>query len=186
MFQTKLIPYSSYAIGATIPKDRLPEALLWDTANPYHYLRVDHGKNADYAIFGGEDHKTGQAEDHAAGTPNWKRRSASICRTRLAAHRWSGQVIETNDGLPFIGETAHRQLVATGFAGNGMTFGTLAGMMACDRVLDRENAWQELFDVNRKKLRGGAWRLIKENLDYPYYLCRSLHLGGGHALHQAW
>jgi Rieske Fe-S protein len=26
--------------------------------------------------------------------------------------------------------------------------------------------------VNRKKLRGGAWRLVKENLDFPYYLVR--------------
>ena len=50
-----------------------------------------------------------------------------------AAHvdpRWSGQVIETNDGLPYIGTIAERQFVATGFSGNGMTFGTLAGMMA--------------------------------------------------------
>ena len=51
--------------------------------------------------------------------------------------RWSGQVIETNDGLPYIGETAERQFVATGFAGNGMTFGTLAAMMARDAALGR-------------------------------------------------
>ncbi|HUE17745.1 MAG TPA: FAD-dependent oxidoreductase [Planctomycetaceae bacterium] len=170
MFQTKLIPYSSYAIGATLPKGSVPEVLLWDTGNPYHYLRIDRRRTADYAIFGGEDHKTGQTDDHAG---RYKRLEELLRRYLPKARvrdRWSGQVIETNDGLPFIGETAPRQFVATGFAGNGMTFGTLAAMMACDRVLERDNPWQELFDVNRKKLRGGAWRLIKENLDFPYYL----------------
>ena len=66
-------------------------------------------------------------------------------------HRWSGQVIETIDGLPYIGETAENQFVGTGLAGNGMTFGTLAATMACDRVVGRENPWQDLFDVGRKK-----------------------------------
>src|SRR5206468_3834411 len=85
-------------------------------------------------------------------------------------HRWSGQVIETNDGLPFIGESAERQFAATGFAGNGMTFGTLSAMMAVDAALGRKNPWRELFDFHRAKLRGGTWNYIRENKDYPYYL----------------
>ena len=41
-------------------------------------------------------------------------------------HRWSGQVIETPDGLPYIGETADASVRRRpGFSGNGMTFGTL-------------------------------------------------------------
>jgi len=60
LLQTKLAPYSSYVVGAEIPKDTLPEALFWDTADPYDYLRIDHGAAADYAVFGGQDRKTGQ------------------------------------------------------------------------------------------------------------------------------
>src|ERR1051325_9839666 len=70
-------------------------------------------------------------------------------------HRWLGQVIETNDGLPFIGETAENQFVATGFCGNGFTLGTLAALMARDCFLKRSNPWSDLLDVNRKKLLGG-------------------------------
>ena len=89
-------------------------------------------------------------------------------------------MIETNDGLPYIGETADRQFVATGFAGNGMTFGTLSAMMARDAVLRQKNPWQDLFSVNRKKLRGGTWDYVKENLDYPYYLVKDrLEVGRG-------
>ena len=57
-----------------------------------------------------------------------------------------------------------------------MTFGTLAGMMACDGVLDRRNPWTDLFDVDRKKI-GSAWNYIKENADYPYYLIRDRFAG---------
>ena len=42
-------------------------------------------------------------------------------------------MIETADGLPYIGETATHQFAGTGYSGNGMTFGTLAGMMAAGR-----------------------------------------------------
>ena len=44
-------------------------------------------------------------------------------------NQWSGQVIETPDGLPFIGDVGSNQYIATGFGGNGMTFGTLAALI---------------------------------------------------------
>jgi Rieske Fe-S protein len=87
------------------------------------------------------------------------------------SHRWSGQVIETPDGLPYIGEITKRQFIATGFAGNGMTFGTLAGVMARDVVTGVKNPWLQLFDPHRKKLRGVVDYLL-ENKDYPFYMVR--------------
>ena len=76
------------------------------------------------------------------------------------------------DGLPFIGETSPGQFVATGFGGNGMTFGTIAGMMARDAVLGRANPWREIFDPGRTSVRAGAWDYVRENTDYLYYLIR--------------
>src|SRR5438105_555721 len=60
LFQSKLALYTSYALGARLPAGALPEALFWDTGDPYYYLRVDRRRGFDLAIFGGEDHKTGQ------------------------------------------------------------------------------------------------------------------------------
>jgi glycine/D-amino acid oxidase-like deaminating enzyme/nitrite reductase/ring-hydroxylating ferredoxin subunit len=169
LFQSKLAPYTSYAVGARLPKGAVPDALFWDTADPYRYLRIDAHRGYDYAIFGGEDHKTGQHTDPELCFNRLEETLASLLPEAKVDCRWSGQVIETNDGLPFIGETADKQFAATGFAGNGMTFGTLAAMMAVDAVLGRNNPWRELFDVGRKKLRGGTWDYLKENIDYPYY-----------------
>jgi len=50
-------------------------------------------------------------------------------------------------------------------------------MMAVDAFLGKKNPWSELFDVSRKKLKGGTWDYLKENKDYPYYLLRDW-LGG--------
>ncbi len=86
--------------------------------------------------------------------------------------RWLGQVVETNDGLPFIGESATDQFIATGFCGNGFTLGTLSAMMARDRFIGKPNPWFDLFDVGRRKLLGGTWSYVTENLDYPYHLIR--------------
>jgi glycine/D-amino acid oxidase-like deaminating enzyme/nitrite reductase/ring-hydroxylating ferredoxin subunit len=177
LFQTKLALYTSYVVSGRVRKGQVPDGLFWDTADPYHYLRLEPHRDYDMVIFGGEDHKTGQAAD------------TTKCYDRLAAaltalipgiditHRWSGQVIETPDGLPYIGETADRQFAATGFSGNGLTFGTVGAMMACDRVLGRPNPWSELFDTGRTKIRGGLWDYIRENKDYPYYMIRDRFAG---------
>ena len=134
LLQSKLAPYSSYAIGGWVKRGTVPEALFWDTGDPYDYLRVDRRHDHDYVIFGGEDHKTGQVEDTAQCFARLEQRLKASAAGISVTHRWTGQVIETNDGLPYIGETAERQYVATGFSGNGMTFGTLSAMMFADSV----------------------------------------------------
>jgi glycine/D-amino acid oxidase-like deaminating enzyme/nitrite reductase/ring-hydroxylating ferredoxin subunit len=172
-FQTKLALYTSYAIGARVPRGSIPQASFWDTNDPYQYLRVDRHGDEDYAILGGEDHKTGQVEETES---RYRRLEATLLRiapTAIVGHRWSGQVIETNDGLPFIGESSPGQFIATGFSGNGMTFGTLAAMMASDWSAQKKNPWTNLFAPSRKKLKGSAWDYLKENADYPYYLMKT-------------
>lgn len=177
LFQSKLALYSTYAVGAKVPSGQLPEASFWDTSEPYNYLRIHRHQEFDYAILGGEDHKTGQATDTSESYRRLEQRMLRFIPEAKIDHRWSGQVIDTNDGLPFIGELVPHQFGATGYAGNGMTFGTLGAMMATDAVLKRRNPWTDLFDPGRKKLLGGAWTYLKENKDYPYYLLRDW-LGG--------
>ena len=139
LLMTKLYLYTSYALGAKLPHGVLPEALFWDTDSPCHYLRVDRRRGFDYAIFGGEDHKTGQEERTEDVYARLERKLRKWIPKAVVKNRGSGQVIETNDGLPFIGETAEKQFVATDFSGNGMTFGTLGAMMAVDACLERKN-----------------------------------------------
>jgi Rieske Fe-S protein len=171
LFQTKLSLYSSYVLGASIPRGALPLALFWDTKNPYDYLRVHPRTGFDYAIFGGEDQKTGQGQTPSRCYDRLLAKLKKIVPEAQIEHRWSGQVIETNDGLPVIGENADRQFIATGFCGNGITFGTISAMMARDWATGTKNPWTELFAADRKMVRA-PWDYLKENKDYPYYFVK--------------
>ncbi len=123
-------------------------------------------------IFGGRDVKTGQESDTENVFRQLQARLRSILPNANVERRWMGQVVETDDGLPFIGENEDREFIATGFCGNGFTFGTLAAMMARDRFLGRENAWTTLFRTGRSPFHGGTWRYLQENADFPFYFLR--------------
>lgn len=177
LFQTKLALYTSYVVAGKMPRGALPDALFWDTGDPYRYLRLDtHGEH-DVVIIGGEDHKTGQALDTSACYTRLEQSLTALIPDLEISHRWSGQVIETADGLPYLGQTADHQYAATGFGGNGITFGTLGAVIACDGILGRRNPWAELFSPDRSAIRHGLWDYIKENADYPYYLIRDRFAG---------
>ena len=174
---TKQAPYLSYVIAARIPVNSVPFALYWDTDDPFHYVRLHraHGANVDiddhdYLIVGGEDHKTGQADD---GEQRFERLEAwareRFPEIQYIEHRWAGQVMESIDGLPFIGRNPlddDNVYVATGFSGLGMTGGTLAGMILTDLICGRPNPWADLYDPSRKaKSLSALGHFAKENLN---------------------
>ncbi len=172
LFQTKLMLYTSYAVGAPLKRGTAPIASYWDTKDPYSYLRIHEGARGDYAILGGQDHKTGQVRKTEPRFRALEKEFRELFPGAEIDFRWSGQVIDTTDGLPYIGPNEERQFIATGFAGNGMTFGTISGLMARDWVTGAKNPWQELFAPGRKKLKGSAWTYLLENKDYPLHLIK--------------
>ncbi len=163
VIHSKQAPYRTFVIGARVPTDSVPVALYWDTADPYHYVRLQ----GDVLIVGGEDHKTGQEDDgydRFAYLEAWARERFPVGDVE---YRWSGQVMEPVDGLAYIGrnpgDKAHI-LVATGDSGQGMTHGTIAGILLTDLVLGRPNPWETLYDPSRKSLRSAA-EYLKENVN---------------------
>jgi glycine/D-amino acid oxidase-like deaminating enzyme/nitrite reductase/ring-hydroxylating ferredoxin subunit len=180
--QSKLARYTSYVVAGRIATGEVPDALLWDTADPYHYCRIQPATSHDVMIFGGEDHKTGQASHTAACLKRLEDTAVGLVPGIQITHRWSGQVIETVDGLPYIGEIAPGQFRATGFSGNGLTFGTLSAMMASDWIENKANEWASLFDPGRRVTTAAAWIYLKENADYPLYRVRDWLQEGAQSL----
>jgi glycine/D-amino acid oxidase-like deaminating enzyme/nitrite reductase/ring-hydroxylating ferredoxin subunit len=171
---TKQAPYRTYVVGARVPSGSVPRVLMWDTEDPYHYVRLqtlkndEGGPSYDVLIVGGEDHKTGQAEDF---DERW-RRLEEWTRERFPSveefeYRWSGQVMEPVDGMAYIGRNPHDSdnvFIATGDSGHGMTHGTIAGLLLTDLITGRENEWATLYDPSRLSLRAGG-EYAKENLN---------------------
>jgi len=152
---TKIAPYTTYAIAAEVPDGSFQPGLYWDTEDPYHYLRLHTLPDGKVVlIVGGEDHRTGQAKDQ---NERWGRLVAWT-RERFpqlgeVLFHWSGQVMETLDGLGYIGQDpggGKNVYVATGDSGMGMTHGTLAGKLLCDLIQGRDNPWRALYEPSRK------------------------------------
>ena len=177
---TKQTPWLTYVIGARIPRGAVMRALYWESGFPYHYARIQGGTlssaGGDILIVGGEDHRTGQADD----TEERYARLGKWARTRFPfideiAYTWSGQIMQSVDGLAFIGRNpmdASNVYVVTGDSGNGMTYGTIAAILITDLIEERPNSWQSLYDPSRKSLRsartfaGEAVRMAAQYADW--------------------
>ena len=169
VIHTKQAPYRTYVIGALVPRGHAPEVLLWDTSDPYHYVRLQRlSRTNDVLIVGGEDHKTGQADDankRFRRLEKWTRERFPAARK--VEFRWSGQVMEPVDGLAFIGQNPLDEksiFIATGFSGTGMTYGTISGMLLTDLIQARQNEWAGLYDPSRVTP-GAIRQFAEENLN---------------------
>lgn len=158
---TKQAPYTSYVVAAEVAAGSVTKALYWDTLDPYHYVRVQSqpDRDTDLLLVGGEDHKTGQADDAEARYAKleaWGRERFPSMQG--ITHRWSGQVYESLDGLAFIGLNPgdNAIYVVTGDSGMGMTHGTIAGMLLRDRILGRNNPWTDVYNPERKPVKAAG------------------------------
>lgn len=159
LVHAELKPQRSYIIAAEL-EDEPPDCLLWDTAQPYHYLRrVDRGPGRPpVLLLGGADHPTGilrSGADPYGELEAWMRERF---RVRRLVDRWSAQFYETIDGFPYVGKplTGHHLYVATGYAGDGLTLGTACGSIVADLVQGNESELSALFSPTRLKMKAAA------------------------------
>ena len=166
---TKQWPYRTYVVGAKIPKEKLPYSMWWDTGNreskwvaqPYHYVRLaEFDEQYDILLVGGEDHRTGQADDEGINEEDRYKKLEDWTKKRFPSiedivYKWSGQVMEPIDSLAYIGKNPGDDniYIITGDSGNGMTHGTLGGLIITDIIMERDNPWIKLYSPSRITLK---------------------------------
>ncbi len=176
----KQASYRSYVLAGRIPRGSVPRALYWDTATPFHYVRTVSLPAGELLLVGGEDHKTGYDDgaelEHHRLLEGWARRTFPMLGA--ITHAWSGQVIESMDGLGFIGRIEEHPdvFVATGDSGDGLTHGTVAAMLLTDLVLGRVSPWTDLYDPNRLRLRALP-TVVRESLGVAAQMTRWITAG---------
>ncbi|MEO7976038.1 FAD-dependent oxidoreductase [Flavobacterium sp.] len=152
---TKQHAYRTYVIAGKIPKGKLPYSLWWDTGDqeskwfsqPYHYVRLEnYDDKYDLLIAGGEDHKTGQADEENILESERYERLEAWTRNYFPmlddiSYRWSGQVMEPLDSLGSMGKNPGDDniYIITGDSGNGMTHTTIGAMIICDSIMGIKN-----------------------------------------------
>ena len=178
----KQVPMRTYAIAGRVAKGSVPDALVWDTLEAYHYVRMqplDDG--ADLLIVGGEDHRSGEENDmdaRFAALESWTR--ARYPAFAVADYRWSGQVLEPDDFMPFSGRNPGTEniYIHTGDSGQGITNAVAGALTILPLILGEDSRFAELFDPGRK---AGALASIGEFVKGQVGAARNMaeHLGPG-------
>lgn len=168
--QTKLARYQSYVVSGPSPVD-LP-GLYWDMEDPYHYIRGFVLDGQPHLVVGGEDHKTGKERDTQGALDRLATYAARL--GVQVRHAWSAQWLKPVDGLPFIGRNSNSKhvFVATGFLGNGLTFGTIAAQLLADACVGKTSALARHFEATRITPMASFKEFVTENVDYPVHLVR--------------
>lgn len=169
LLHLRCAPYRSYAMAIRLKNDAdYPDALAYDTYDPYHYYRTHIVNGEKYLIAGGEDHKTAQEENTDKCFLQLESYVRKYYDIEKIAYKWSSQYFEPADGLPYIGHLPghpNNIYAATGFGGNGMIYSGVSALLLKSLLLGEESKYQDLFNPNRIKPVAGFTNFIKQNAD---------------------
>lgn len=149
---TKQVPMRTYAIAGKVAADGIEDALVWDTLEAYHYVRLQPaGEGQAWLIVGGEDHRSGTENDmdeRFARLESWARERFPVT---AFDYRWSGQVMEPADFLPYSGrDGSDRIYLHSGDSGQGITNGVAGALNFIALYRNDKARFGDLFDPSRK------------------------------------
>jgi len=169
-------PYRSYVVAAHVKDNCYPEGHFWDLDRPPH-ATCTHAistNNPELIMVAGSHHKTGQGGNmhaHYEELETFLRDHFSVSEI---AYRWSAQHYQSADDVPYIGlasRSAKHTYLATGYFADGLLYGTLAGIIIGDLILEKNNPLIDIYQSNRFKPVASAKFVAKENMNvFAQYL----------------
>jgi glycine/D-amino acid oxidase-like deaminating enzyme/nitrite reductase/ring-hydroxylating ferredoxin subunit len=151
LVQSQLEVVREYGIAAPSHDAGPAPGVYWCVGRERHSLRgfTEHGRS--YLVAVGSAHPTGDPDIGRDRYQHLEQYARAHFQTGPVEYRWSAQRYRARDKLPFIGRNvdAAHTYIATGFSGDGLTYGTLAGMLLADEILGRDNPWRALYRVER-------------------------------------
>ncbi|MES2762635.1 MAG: FAD-dependent oxidoreductase [Bacteroidota bacterium] len=137
--------------------DQLPgffeKSLLWNTADPYLYIREDNGR----LIIGGRDEQYYNPQKREAVLVRKAKKLKEDFNKLFPTiefetqFSWAGTFGSTKDGLPYIGtyDKKPNGYFALGFGGNGITFSAIAAEFIAKHIKDKGYKIPAMFGFNR-------------------------------------
>jgi glycine/D-amino acid oxidase-like deaminating enzyme/nitrite reductase/ring-hydroxylating ferredoxin subunit len=163
----KTHPSRSYALAARLDGPA-PQGMYLSAGTPTRSVRSHAEGDQEWAILGGEGHKTGQEPDTRARYEALERWARERFPVASVDYRWSAQDYTPVDGVPYIGRLApgaDRLFVVTGLKKWGMTHAVVAAMLIGDAVAGRDNPWAAAFDATRLNPKASASSFARENVN---------------------
>lgn len=165
MIQTLLAPYREFGIAAAVKDASFPGGIFWGLDDPKHSVRSFAYEGQNYVMAIGDKFKTGQHDDsqkYIAGLDNYLKGRLPVSGIN---YFWGGQQYRPADGLPYIGKHGRHVYFMTGFASDGLVYGTLAAMIISDQLSGKSNPWEDVYKAGRFTPVRSAKSFIIENTD---------------------
>src|SRR5688572_4386124 len=182
--QTVAAPYRSYVVAMKLKSGAYPDAYFWHNDKTHHAITTHSTSSMelDMLMIAGNHHKTGQAshqeyQHYFNELEAYARQHFDVASVE---YRWSAQHYRSGDGVPYIGLThkgAKRTYIATGFYADGLTYGTIGGMLLADMITGRENSWIEAFDATRGTNLATVGQFVKENVNVAAQYLKDMPVG---------
>ncbi len=153
---TKQLPDRTYVVAGRVPKGSVPDALVWDTYEAYHYVRIQPlSETEDLIIVGGGDHRSGEQhnmDERLDDLERWTRERYPSFTT--SEYRWSGQVMEPIDFMPFSGRNPGQTnvYIHTGDSGQGITNGVAGSLTIMPLIIGEDSRYAPVLDPSRKSM----------------------------------
>ena len=131
------------------------DVLIWNTAEPYLYMRTTNDKRI---LVGGRDEafiKPERRDKLIESKKNLLVKDFKKVFPNIEFYpefTWVGTFGATKDGLPFIGnyKPLPNSYFALGFGGNGITFSVIAAQIITDLITGKKNKDAHIFSFERK------------------------------------
>jgi glycine/D-amino acid oxidase-like deaminating enzyme/nitrite reductase/ring-hydroxylating ferredoxin subunit len=175
-------PYRSYVVAVRLKENNYPEGHFWDLDRPPHATctHAMSSNDPELLLVAGSHHKTGQGSDmelHYNEMETFLRDHFPVAEL---AFKWSAQHYQSADNVPYIGLASRfskHTFIATGYFADGLVYGTLAGIIIGDSILDKDNSLVNTYQAQRFTPIASAGFLAKEGSnvflqylkDYPLF-----------------
>ncbi|MFC3198076.1 FAD-dependent oxidoreductase [Parapedobacter deserti] len=174
---TAMEPYREHAMAVKIKGELPAGGIYWHMQLTQHYsLRPYIDGSEQFLLVLGEAYKVGHENDTAQNFKKIEEYVRANFNVESIAYTWAAQHYKPADALPYIGNspTEKNIFIATGFAADGLVYGTLSGMIISDLIMNKENPYAKMYSPTRFTPIASATKFVKENLDVGYQLVKDL------------
>ncbi|AKD02741.1 FAD-dependent oxidoreductase [Pontibacter korlensis] len=172
---TAMEPYREYAMAVRLKGEVPAGGVYWHVQQMQHYsVRPYSNEQGNYLLVLGEAHKVGHQEHNEENFLKLEQYLTERFDVDHIVYKWAAQNYKPADVLPYIGTSPMQDhtYIATGFAADGLTWGTVAGMIITDAILEKENPWATFFDPKRFTPIASAPKFAKENISVATHLVK--------------
>lgn len=169
-----------FALSVRLKGSLPPPAIYWHaTASSQYSIRPYRSSDGDFLLVLGRSYTVGKNEQMKASYQLLEKYLGGHFEIERVDHIWAAQNYRSADHLPYIGTSIGDSniYIATGFAADGLVYGTAAGLIISDLIQGNDSRWAQVFDPKRFTPVASAKKVLKENFqvgkellkDYIFY-----------------